>query len=88
MRRTLDARYNNTAPKSEVYGSKEFVFTDDLDVTNRMFYNLRDAEGQDSWGRPDVQKHPNGSLANLRNPQAPDERLRSQFGQSWTFARN
>lgn len=83
MRRTLDARNSNTAPQSEVYGSKEFVFTDDLDVTNRMFYNLRDAEGQNSWGRPDVQNHPNGSLANLRNPQAPDERLRSQFGQSW-----
>jgi len=83
MRRTLDARNNNTAPHSEVYGSKEFVFTDDFDVTNRMFYNLRDAEGQNSWGRPDVQKHPNGSLANLRNPQAPDERLRNQFGQSW-----
>ena len=83
MRRTLDARNSNTAPYSEVYGSKEFVFTDDLDVTNRMFYNLRDAEGQNSWGSPDLQNHPNGSLANLRNPQAPDERLRNQFGQSW-----
>ncbi len=83
MRRTLDARNNNTAPKSEVYGSKEFVFTDDLDVTNRMFYNLRDAEGQNSGGQPDVQRHPSGSLANLRSPQGPDERLRAQFGQSW-----
>lgn len=83
MRRTLDATDNNTAPQSEVYGSKEFVFTDDLDVTNRMFYNLRDAEGQDSWGHPDLQNHPNGSLANLRNPQLPDERLRKRFGQSW-----
>lgn len=83
MRRTLDATNSNTALKSEVYGSKEFVFTDDLDVTNRMFYNLRDAEGQDSWGRPDLQRHPNGSLANLRNPQLPDERLRGRFGQSW-----
>lgn len=83
MRRTLDARNNNTAPVSDVYGSKEFVFTDDLDVTNRMFYNLRDAEGQDSWGRPDLQRHPNGSLANLRSPQLPDETLRRRFGQSW-----
>lgn len=83
MRRTLDALDNNTAPKSEVYGSKEFVFTDDLDVTNRMFYSLRDAEGQNSGGQPDVQRHPSGSLANLRNPQGPDERLRAQFGQSW-----
>lgn len=86
MRRTLDATNNNTARISEVYGSKEFVFTDDLDVTNRMFYNLRDAEGQDSWGRPDVQRNPNGSLANLRNPQLPDERLRNRFGQSWELS--
>ena len=86
MRRTLDAVNNNTAPQSEVYGSKEFVFTDDLDVTNRMFYNLRDAEGQDSWGRPDLQRHPHGSLANLRNPQLPDERQRNRFGQSWNLS--
>ncbi len=83
MRRTLDAVNNNTAPHSGVYGSKEFVFTDDLDVTNRMFYNLRDAEGQDSWGRPDRQRHPNGSLANMRNPQLPEQRPRFRFGQSW-----
>lgn len=83
MRRTLDATNNNTARLSGVYGSKEFVFTDDLDVTNRMFYNLRDAEGQDSWGRQALQNHPYGSLANLRNPQRPDERLRNRFGQSW-----
>lgn len=83
MRRTLDATNNNTAPNSGVYGSKEFVFTDDLDVTNRMFYNLRDAEGQDSWGRADLQRHPNGSLANLRNREWRDERVRNQFGQHW-----
>jgi hypothetical protein len=85
MRRTLDARNNNTAIDSEVYGSKEFVFTDDLDVTNRMFYNLRDAEGQNSWGLPDLSKHPGGSLANLRNSQLPEERLRNRFGQSWSI---
>ncbi len=83
MRRTLDARNNNTAPQSEVYGSREFVFTDDLDVTNRLFYKLRDAEGQNGWGQPDRKNHPTGSLANLRNPQRPDVRLRNQFGQSW-----
>ena len=85
MRRTLDAVDNNTAPQSGVCGSREFVFTDDLDVTNRMFYNLRDAEGQDSWGRPDRQRHPQGSLANLRNPLLPDERQRFRFGQSWAL---
>lgn len=86
MRRTLDDTSSNTARVSEVYGSKEFVFTDDLDVTNRMFYNLRDAEGQDSWGSPDLQRHPNGSLANLRDPRLPDERLRNRFGQSWQLS--
>lgn len=84
MRRTLDAT-NNIAIDSEVYGSKEFVFTDDLDVTNRMFFNLRDAEGQNSWGIPDLNKHPGGSLANLRNSQLPEERLRNRFGQSWAM---
>jgi hypothetical protein len=85
MRRTLDATNNNTAIKSQVYGSKEFVFTDDLDVTNRMFYNLRDAEGQNSWGNPDQNKHPGGSLANLRQSALPESRLRNRFGQSWSM---
>ena len=83
MRRTLDATNNNTAIDSQVYGSKAFVFTDDLDVTNRMFYNLRDAEGQNSWGAPDVSKHPGGALANLRSRGWPEERLRNRFGQHW-----
>jgi hypothetical protein len=83
MRRTLDAPNNNTSPRSHVYGSKEFVFTDDLDVTNRMFYNLLDAEGQNSWGQADASRHPNGSLANLRNPQLEGRDLRYLFGQSW-----
>jgi hypothetical protein len=83
MRRTLDARNNNTAIDSQVYGSKVFVFTDDLDVTNRMFYNLRDAEGQDSWGNADVARHPMGSLANLRGSRQPEQRIRNRFGQYW-----
>ncbi|TDW18959.1 protein DpdJ [Kribbella kalugense] len=29
-----------------IFGTKAFVFTDDLDVTNRLFYYLLDAEGQ------------------------------------------
>ena len=83
MRRTLDATNNNTAIDSQVYGSKAFLFTDDLDVTNRMFYNLRDAEGQNSWGDADLGAHPGGSLANLRNRQWPEERMRNRFGQYW-----
>ena len=63
MRRVQDA---SDRPCSDgLYGTREFVFTDDLDVTNRLYFNLLDAEGLDSWGRPNQQK-PNGSLANVR----------------------
>jgi hypothetical protein len=82
MRRVLDAR-GNTARSSTVFGSKEFIFTDDLDVTNRFFFNLRDAEGQNSWGKPDREKHPEGSLANLRRSNLPDQRARNRLGQNW-----
>ena len=84
MRRVLDAD-TPAAPVSGVYGSKVFVFTDDLDVTNRLFFNLRDAEGQNDWGQADAQRHPGGSLANLRRSNLPDERTRNRFGQSWEF---
>ena len=65
------------------FGQKLFVFTDDLDVTNRLFFNLRDAEGQDSWGNPDPKWHPGGSLANLRASTLPDKGRRFRMGQSW-----
>ena len=73
---------NSAGHNDALFGTREFVFTDDLDVTNRLFFNLRDAEGLNSWGRPDPQK-PNGSLANLRASNGPDEALRFRFGQSW-----
>lgn len=82
MRRTLDSLQSH-ARNSGVYGLREFIFTDDLDVTNRLYFNLLDAEGQDSWGRPDAQRHPTGSLANLRNSAWPDKALRHRFGQNW-----
>lgn len=59
LRRLLDRERGGT------YGSKIFAFTDDLDVTNRLTYNLRDAEGRDSWGRYD---HQRDSLAVIRTP--------------------
>lgn len=80
MRRIQDRSRNGA--DSGIYGTRAFVFTDDLDVTNRLFFNLRDAEGQDSWGRRDPQK-PDGSLANLRSATRPDSDLRFRFGQSW-----
>ena len=57
-----------------------FLFTDDLDVTNRLYNNLQDAEGLDSWGRP----QPGGTvLASLRSTAQRDNNLRYLLGQSW-----
>ncbi len=84
IRRTLDA--NLPAISKGTYGKKVFLFTDDLDATNRMFFNLRDAEGQNSWGRPDPAGHPAGSLANLRASGGADEERRFILGQSWRIS--
>ena len=61
--RVLDPFEN--PPSGDVFGRKLFVFTDDLDVTNRLFHNLRDAEGlyTDS-GKPKPDKD---SLASYRH---------------------
>lgn len=82
MRRIQDTTRNGAS--KGLYGTREFVFTDDLDVTNRLFFNLRDAEGQDSWGRRNQQR-PDGSLANLRDSARTDGDLRFRFGQSWNL---
>jgi len=68
-------------PKSNgAYGSRVFVFTDDLDVTNRFFHNLQDAEGLSSRGIPIPGRRP---LAELREPGASDSAARLAGGQSW-----
>lgn len=67
-----------------LYGKRVFVFTDDLDVTNRLYYKLLDAEGCDSWGRVlPAALRPGGSLANLRSSTLPYHGQRSSWGQSW-----
>jgi hypothetical protein len=65
---------------SGVFGSKVFVFTDDIDVTNRLYFNTLDAEGRDSFGNPDPQKQV-GGLAVLR--QSSLNNLRYDYGQDW-----
>lgn len=79
LRRVLDANAGG------VGGSRVFAFTDNLDVINRFYHNLADAEGLNSWGRPDGRK-PSGSLANLRSSTLPDARDRLDAGQSWDLA--
>ncbi len=78
LRRILDPA--NYPPSNGLYGSRLFVFTDDLDVTNRLFHNLLDAEGRDSWNRPLPKKQP---LAVLRKHGAANSSDRLIAGQSW-----
>jgi hypothetical protein len=59
------------------YGSRLFVFLDTLDVTNRLFDDLRDAELGFS-------RSPSGPLAALRPPLQPGEdHRRDEAGQAW-----
>ena len=64
---------------SGAYGRRAFLFTDDLDVTNRLFDDLRDAEAYTIFGQPASDRQP---LATLRGAGA-DDRARDLEGQRW-----
>lgn len=64
------------------FGQKAFLFTDDLDVTNRLFDDLRDAEGLTIFGAIDPTRQP---LAALRAGGA-DAAARNLQGQRWQAA--
>lgn len=81
VRRMLDA--SPTQPSHGAFGSRLFVFVDDLDVVNRLHTQLEDAEG---WRPGGVNRRPNGSLATLRSSTGPDVRAREEAGQLWGFA--
>lgn len=81
LRRMLDQ--SPTQPSRGAFGSRLFVFTDDLDVANRLHSQLEDAEG---WSAGGVNRKPNGSLASLRTSAGPDVRAREEAGQLWSFA--
>jgi len=68
------------------YATRTFVFTDDIDVTNRLYFDLLDAEGRDSFGRVDSAR-PHGGLAMLRAPQ-PGDRRRYDHGQDWQLVKD
>ncbi len=82
MRRSLDLR---EAPLSRgAAGSKAFIFTDDLDVTNRLYHAVRDAEGLGPY-RQD--RRPGAMpLASLRATAHGDLDARRQDGQAWDLA--
>lgn len=80
--RMLDPQTVNSAHGISIgrFGRRVFVFTDDLDITNRLFDDLRDAEAYDQFGNPDPGRSP---LAALRASNAPDPVLRGRDGQRW-----
>lgn len=78
LERVLDPSTN--ALSNGAYGSRVFAFTDDLDVTNRFYHNLLDAEGRNSRQQPIKQP-----LAALRNPHDEDRLI---AGQSWSLCRD
>lgn len=75
--RVLDPPLADAA--SGAFGRRAFLFTDDLDVTNRLFDDLRDAEAYTIFGKPDLDRHP---LAALRGA-GTDDRARDLDGQRW-----
>jgi Helicase conserved C-terminal domain/DEAD/DEAH box helicase len=89
LRRALDV--TREQPSSRAAGTRVFVFADDLDVANRLYHNLLDAEGLTGGVRP--RPRPGVEpLAALRAHRAlpahaetdPGERLAA--GQSWYLA--
>ncbi|RGA04256.1 DEAD/DEAH box helicase [Microbispora triticiradicis] len=66
--------------RSFLFGSTGFLFTDDLDVTNRFYNNLRHAEGRQARNGFQRQGH---VLAGLRSPELPQHSVRYGEGQSW-----
>ena len=66
-----------------LFGSRVFAFTDDLDVTHRLFDDLRDAEAYARFGGRDPGRKP---LAALRATTEPDPDAREKMGQRWALA--
>ena len=71
------------SPSHGLYGQRTFAFTDDIDVTNRLYFGIQDAEGRNDRGGPDLIRHPDGPLAILRRPTPSASRERA--GQNWTM---
>ncbi|WP_433346920.1 protein DpdJ [Micromonospora sp. CA-111912] len=67
-----------------LHGSRGFLFTDDLDVTNRFYDDLCDAEGGGTRRGP---RRAGRVLAGLRSPEAPFRAERFIDGQSWDLVR-
>jgi hypothetical protein len=83
LQRCLDPRVDagGRPVVSDLFGKRSFIFTDDLDVTNRLYFNLLDAEGRNSRGQPNLLRAPGGGLASLRREGVSERRYHA--GQDW-----
>lgn len=83
--RLLDPRERFSTKERPFAGWRSFAFTDQVDATNRLFYDLRDAEGRNESGNAAMLRHPNGGLAHLREPR-PENHKRFEAGQDWRLS--
>jgi superfamily II DNA or RNA helicase len=83
LRRMLDLGCDADSISHGLYGSKLFVFTDNLDVINRLYFSVLDAEGLDSRGLPAQHGAP---LAGLRASTHARAAARLRHGQRWKAA--
>lgn len=84
--RLLDRRDQFGKDTRPFAGWRSFAFTDQLDATNRLFYDLRDAEGLTAQGYPATGRAPNGGLAAMRRRSA--DLRRYEGGQDWRMLEN
>jgi len=85
LQRCLDPKVNKAEDSLSrgTFGQRTFVFTDNLDVINRLYFDLLSAEGRNSFGGPDMRNAPDGGLAVLREPSS--SLARYVNGQDWRF---
>ncbi|MDO6777381.1 protein DpdJ [Shewanella sp. 3_MG-2023] len=72
-----------------IFGQKAFVFTDDLDVINRLYNDYLDSEGKtDFYGEIRPRYGDDSPLAYLRSPRHPnyDQELQKVLGLDWSSA--
>ncbi|WP_420995169.1 protein DpdJ [Cupriavidus sp. 30B13] len=88
LQRCLDpkAAWQEQSVSRGVFGQRTFVFTDNLDVINRLYFDLLSAEGRNSYGDPDMRHAPDGGLAVLR--EAGTSLFRYANGQDWRFCQD
>lgn len=79
LSRILDAP--DTLKSQGIIGERLFLFADNIDVINRMYFAMLDAEGRRNTGAVDMTRHPNGGLAVLRRPMSSQQR--KLHGQDW-----